>query len=688
MFGENKASTFNKNLEKMIALVLFDKYEQGLSVTDIITEIKNKYALDFSDSEILNAIEHRHQRRIIQINEENNETLRKYSITPEEYQKIAKKTDDSAIRKIVSIFLEKYTEVDFSEEEFVNLLIKFLYDVFNSNADTILALMRGENSQIETTNYEYSIEEKESINNFIYWADPDKNRCVYQLISCCFDYCMMTVRKDKSVYRNIFNKKRFYLDTNIIFRLMGLNNKSRRMVIDAFISKCNEVGIQILVSNHTRNELNNTITNYVTQIKNTLQKSEPISVKAMSCLNDYLSKSDFYAEYVKWTKDPVNRVCDYSSFENDLKRKASEILSQFGQVSFDDFSSRRVINYQEQFDSLRNYKIERGKNFSDQSIKTDVNNYLYIQDQNNGRSGQDFFSVDHYLITADHAFSGWEREKRPGTIPTVVLPSVWYSIILQYAGRTTEDDYSSFTRFLNFSLSENETDDPRKMKILKYVLNLKEPTEIKEKTVFDISEKLQHEYKDLESEEIVEISHQYIVDQVLAEADEKAKIEKEAAIGLEQQKAEAQNRQLISEYSANLKNMEDKHRTEIDSLKAEKIRLEKKGQEDAETARLKEQKRLIDKETEKRTEKRIKIYKFITVMLILGFFGVLLWTENWIISVNKVTNKVQMQYDFIKYVIDIGYALCSGGIFGFVFKGLNEEKIKASICKKVEKEFS
>lgn len=75
-------------------------------------------------------------------------------------------------------------------------------------------------------------------------------------------------------------------------------------------------------------------------------------------------------------------------------------------------------------------------------------------------------------------------------------------------------------------------------------------------------------------------------------------------------------------------------------------------------------------------------------MLILGFFGVLLWTENWIISVNKVTDKVQMQYDFIKYVIDIGYALCSGGIFGFVFKGLNEEKIKASICKKVEKEFS
>ena len=39
IFGENKASTFNKNLEKMIALVLFDKYNTGLTITDIIAEL-------------------------------------------------------------------------------------------------------------------------------------------------------------------------------------------------------------------------------------------------------------------------------------------------------------------------------------------------------------------------------------------------------------------------------------------------------------------------------------------------------------------------------------------------------------------------------------------------------------------------------------------------------------------------
>lgn len=296
MFGENKASTFNKNLEKMIALVLFDKYNDGLTVTDIITNIRNKYALDFSDSEVIRVIQQKKQRRIIQINEENDEALKQYSITPEEYEKIEKKTDDISIRKIVAFFFEMHEGINISEEEFCTLLIKYLYDIFNSNADTIRALINGDYLGVQPLNYEYSTKEKELINMFIYWDDSDKNRCIYQLISCCFDYCMMTVRKDKSVYRTIFNQKKFYLDINIIFRLMGLNNEKRRLVIDAFVLKCKETGIQILYSNHTKSELNDTISYYVAHIKGILSKSEPLSVQAMALLNDRMSNSEFYAQ--------------------------------------------------------------------------------------------------------------------------------------------------------------------------------------------------------------------------------------------------------------------------------------------------------------------------------------------------------------------------------------------------------
>ena len=665
MFGENKASTFNKNLEKMIALVLFDKYNTGLTITDIIADIRDKYALDFSDSEIIGTIHNKNQNRIIQINETRDEVLKAYSITPEEYEKIKRKTDDSTIRKIVALFLEEHEELDISEKAFCDLLVKYLYDVFNSNAETIQALINGEHLGIKSANCDYSTDEKKILNAFIYWDNLDKNRCVYQLISCCFDYCMMTVRKDKTVYQTIFNQKKFYLDTNIVFRLMGLNNEKRKLVIDAFILKCKETGVEILYSNHTRSELNDTIRYYVGQIKALLADSAPLSVRAISCLDDRMSSSAFYEQYVEWTKDPVNRTSDYSSFERDLRMRTSKIFSRFKQVTFDDYSGRNKKEYAEQFESLKQYKIEHRRNTYDPSIKADINNYLYIQERNREKKGENFFATDHYLITADHAFSGWEREKRPGAIPTVVLPSVWYSIILQYAGRTTADDYSAFTRFLNFSFSENEPADARKMKILKSVIALQEPVDMKETIIFDIAEKLQHDYKDLNSEQIVETSHQYVINQILAEENEKAKRETAAAVEAEKDKADAQ----------------------VNALRNEKAYLEQQLKESVEKTKAEQKQKYIDSETDRRTKRRLKIYIVVTGGLVIGFLALILITGKWVFSVNKVTEKVQIRYDYIKYLLDVLYVVVSVVIVSFGFKGLNEDKIRASVRKKLEKEW-
>ena len=665
MFGENKASTFNKNLEKMIALVLFDKYNTGLTITDIIADIRDKYALDFSDSEIIGTIHNKNQNRIIQINETRDEVLKAYSITPEEYEKIRKKTDDSSIRKIVELFLKEHEELDISEKTFCDLLVKYLYDVFNSNAETIQALMNGEHLGMKAANCDYSTDEKKILNAFIYWDNLDKNRCVYQLISCCFDYCMMTVRKDKTVYQTIFNQKKFYLDTNIVFRLMGLNNEKRKLVIDAFILKCKETGVEILYSNHTRSELNDTIRYYVGQIKALLADSAPLSVRAISCLDDRMSSSAFYEQYVEWTKDPVNRTSDYSSFERDLRMRTSKILSRFKQVTFDDYSGRNKKEYAEQFESLKQYKIEHRRNTYDPSIKADINNYLYIQERNREKKGENFFATDHYLITADHAFSGWEREKRPGAIPTVVLPSVWYSIILQYAGRTTADDYSAFTRFLNFSFSENEPADARKMEILKSVIALQEPVDMKETIIFDIAEKLQHDYKDLNSEQIVETSHQYVINQILAEENEKAKRETAAAVEAEKDKADAQ----------------------VNALRNEKAYLEQQLKESVEKTKAEQKQKYIDSETDRRTKRRLKIYIVVTGGLVIGFLALILITGKWVFSVNEVTEKVQIRYDYIKYLLDVLYVVVSVVIVSFGFKGLNEDKIRASVRKKLEKEW-
>ena len=427
MFGDNNASTFSTNLEKMICLALFDKNKQGMTVSDIIDELKNKYALDFSDVEVLRVIRKKQQRRIICIEEYHNEAKNKYAITPEEFDRIKRKTDENSLETVVDKFLEKHADIDLDSKSLLDLLLQYFYDVFNTNADTILALMNKESGSLSFEARNYTEKQKCIINRFIYWNDTEKNKSVYELISCCFDYCMMTVKKDKNVYNQIFKNKTFFLDTNIIFRLMGLNNESRKKVIVAFIKKCEEVGIRISYTNFTKKELEDTIDHYVEQIKNLFRGSAPISISALSRMDEKVASNDFYAEYVKWCERPENIHSDYEKFKQDLKRNAFHILSSYRMVSYEDYSSRTKIGEQfsESISSLKEYKTKHYRRVVDTALKADINNYFYIKSLNNQTAGEDFFSVNNYIITADHAFSGWERDRRPGSIPTVVLPSVW-----------------------------------------------------------------------------------------------------------------------------------------------------------------------------------------------------------------------------------------------------------------------
>lgn len=56
------------------------------------------------------------------------------------------------------------------------------------------------------------------------------------------------------------------MDTNIIFRALGINGVSRQRVVEAFLKKCKQAKIKLIISMHTKNEFSETITHYLSQI--------------------------------------------------------------------------------------------------------------------------------------------------------------------------------------------------------------------------------------------------------------------------------------------------------------------------------------------------------------------------------------------------------------------------------------
>ena len=156
-----------------------------------------------------------------------------------------------------------------------------------------------------------------------------------------------------------------------------------------------------------------------------------------------------------------------------------------------------------------------------------------------------------------------------------------------------------------------------------------------------------------------------MINQILAEENEKAKRETAAAVEAEKDKADAQ----------------------VNALMNENAYLEQQLKESVEKTKAEQRQKYIDSETDIRTKRRLKIYGVVTGGLVIGFLVLIFITGKWVFSVNEVTEKVQIRYDYIKYLLDVLYVVVSVVIVSFGFKGLNEDKIRASVRKKLEKEW-
>jgi hypothetical protein len=567
---------------------------------------------------------------------------------------------------------------------FEETLKKYFYSVFNSNATTISELLDKKLTTELESDIAFSDSEKEQINTFLEWNNKDKDQCVYQMVLCCFDYCMMTVKRDKAIYQNMFRQKKFYLDTNIIFRMMGLNRENRKRLIDTFIKKCKDAGIELRYTNHTRKEINETIVHHVGQIKNLLSQREPISVESLRVFSSKYYNLSFYEAYVSWCNDASNKVGDYVSFADDLKRQANTILRAFVCKVFDGYDTTKREDFQHYCEDLKAEKISRRGYAKDEVVQTDINNYMYIRSLNEQDNASDFSSTHNYLISADHVLGDWARKKRPESVPIVVLPSVWYSLILQYTGRA-DDDFASFTRFLNFSMSSpEEEDNPRKIAILKKVIELDEPKDIKERTIFDIESKLLTDYKDFDSvDEIVEASHEFILDQERARIT--AEIQEQADHKIESYKADS-----TAKFNRDLQQKENENTLEKARHAQEELKLAEENQkllEKLEETRKQGEKDRAEKLADAALPRTMTLYWVIAIAItgLFLFLGSVLVMK---IAKGELT-WLPDAYEKASVVVDV---IIEGiiGIFGFVvftkgLCGLDKNAIRERLIERYSK---
>ena len=454
MILENQGETTrNKYICKLVECVLFDSTIEELSVVDLRKNILERFQLDFDILEIESAIRQRGRGRIIASN-------KKYQLEPKVIYQLSNRISmEDRLRSFVNTFSDKNGT---DKEYLLNLIKKYLYYCFNSNAKNFTTIIGATPKAVVDENalneFQPTPSEVELINQFLMWDNTEKNKLFYAIVSCCYEYCLITANKQPSISHKLFKGKKFFFDTNIIFRMAGFNKDERQFVITTFVDKCKEVGIALCYTNIVYDEINRVIDRQVDYIKRLSNGQPPISEATLSKIVDKADVNDFYVIYYNWCKEPQNKYYDFVSFKHYLRKRVNAELQKLDYI---DCSNAKFVDkhaFEELTASLKTYKDTKRNNryTTDESVETDINQVLHLK-KVRPKMAKSLWEMNEYLVSTDQLFVSWANLNFNG-VPLVVIPSLWLSIILKITGRASDNDYKSFCMFLTLRQHQNIED--------------------------------------------------------------------------------------------------------------------------------------------------------------------------------------------------------------------------------------
>lgn len=421
-------------LRKVIEDVLFRK-DSLIPIIDLVQLISENYNLSFSENEVESIVFNEKYGDVFLTERRGNVEL--VALTAKRKVALRKNLGENKnLNDYIRLFFSQ-NNIDVVKEE---IIYKFLYHLFTANIDGYKHLLNEEPISVPS-DLSLSDDDKNLVNSFLNWDNVDKNRAIYNLACYALEYCMLTNSKNAAFDLNSLRNKNLYLDTNILFRAIGLNGEDRQKRTLHFLSNFKRVKENLYITKDTDIEFRDTVRYYIDKIRRTKQATP--RVKHCNFIENYDGGEEIFSAYNKWSIHRSNDSLEL--YEAYVIAEYEKVLEQF-KISID----RGVIFEESDDDTIREYSSQIQSFSADKryhASEYDAKNILFIEKKRNGND-YDIYSAKCFLISSDNSLRSWDYTRNSNKTPIVMQPSQWFSIILRYLERT-DDDYNSFVCFLN-----------------------------------------------------------------------------------------------------------------------------------------------------------------------------------------------------------------------------------------------
>lgn len=448
LYADNNYEVKPKTIHrKIIESVFIDNDNNILSIYNLIDEIERSYNIIFDYDEVYS---------IVTMNPNFNLSPNKtqdlnINLNGKRYLFLKEKIDNTKIEHYIISFHNINATMPL--ENLKKIIYEFLYEVFKINVTSFSKLIDSNTPIQEVININelnYNQIEIDIINSFLNWENNEKNIAIFNISNIALEYCLISNKKGNNFKLENLKNKNFYLDTNIIFRAIGINGEYRKNRVLTFLSKFKEAKESLFISKFTNEEVKSTIKYYVS----TLNKKYSANINS-NIFVKYSTNQDFLEFYHLWRKNRTNDSLEL--FEAFILSEIEKIKNKFD-IKVDYIIPFEISDHKvgeiilDKASSLNNFKNSE-KNHSNhiEAAIIDAKN-IHLIEQKRVNQAYNIFECKYYLISSDQYLRKWDYTNNKN-VPIVILPSQWMSLLLRYLNRTN-DDFKSFVSFLNISSNE------------------------------------------------------------------------------------------------------------------------------------------------------------------------------------------------------------------------------------------
>lgn len=451
--------------------------EEGATVGALSDYIEREYFYSFDENELQKVLRNQKYKDIFEWHSGAGVDTR-YTLTRERREILNQRKT-----KTLNDFIEEYLELNKIPDSNADVIYQYLYGVFTTNVGSFRRMLEVKNVKELTTHFTPEEKDIDVINGFLDWDNEQKNIAIFNLASYALEFCLLTSKKDSSLKLDTLKHKTFYLDTNILYRAVGINGEDRKLRTLSFLRKLKESENKIKISRVTWEEYDGSLKSYIKR----LRRSETPAIQS-KVYTEYVTYDDLYRFYHLWASNRSNPTIDL--FVDWMNASIKSLIDDYG-IEINNDVPYSVDKQKDRLGEMAAQIRGFGKGKFYDTALNDACNITWVEFCRKPDE-KTLFSTKTFLISSDYGLYIWDAKYHSKETPIVVLPSQWLSLLLRYVARS-KDDYRSFVCFLNIQDKEGILSPEQINAIL---VGISEMTDSVEQQRYFLETIIEREFKD------------------------------------------------------------------------------------------------------------------------------------------------------------------------------------------------